>query len=230
VVKVDLHVHTHYSIDAGLSPREVVRVALKRGLGGVAVTDHGTVRGGLAVREASPPGFIAIPGVEVNTYVGHLLVLFVDEEESWPSDPFEVVERASRLGGLVILAHPFDSIRGGERGKVWKVARAVDAVEALNSRSLSMKSALEAERLAREVGKPITAGSDAHFSLELGRAYLNVEASGGEDVREALIKRRCKVEGGLSPPYVHLMSSIVKGARKLNYLLAKRSSATYRPC
>jgi len=220
VVKLDLHVHTAYSHDAGLRPEQVVKEALRRGLSGVAVTDHGTVKGGLAVKKLSPPGFMVIPGVEVKTTKGDLLVLFV-EDEVRPGEPLEVVDRARELGGLVVLPHPFDHARRSTLKEVEELARRVDAVEAFNSRCLSIESNFKAQRLAKELGKPVTAGSDAHFALELGRAYTLVEANGLEEAKEAILKGRAVIKGELSPPYVHLMSRMVKEARRIKGFLAK---------
>ena len=81
----DLHLHTHYSADACGSPEEMVAAAKRRGLSGIAITDHNTCdaldyltsvglirHDGLAV-----DGFLIIPGVEVSTADGHLLCLGV---------------------------------------------------------------------------------------------------------------------------------------------------------
>ncbi|RLF14467.1 MAG: metal-dependent phosphoesterase [Thermoprotei archaeon] len=218
LLKLDLHVHTAYSLDAGLKPEDVAREALKRGLNGVAVTDHGTVKGGLVVRKLSPEEFLVIPGVEVKTTEGDLLALFVEEEVK-PGDPLEVAERIRELGGIVVLPHPYDYARRSTIRGVERLARIVDAVEVFNSRCLSMHSNLRAAELARAKGKPVTAGSDAHFALELGRAMVLVEAEGLDGVREAILKGDVKVEGRLSPPYVHLMSRLVKESRRLKGLV-----------
>jgi predicted metal-dependent phosphoesterase TrpH len=43
-LKIDLHVHTCYSEDALTTPEEVVYYARKKGLDGVAITDHETLK------------------------------------------------------------------------------------------------------------------------------------------------------------------------------------------
>ena len=48
----DLHIHTHYS-DGSLSPNDVVEEAIRNGLSCVAITDHDTVEGVPAVKEAA---------------------------------------------------------------------------------------------------------------------------------------------------------------------------------
>ena len=44
-MKYDLHVHSRYSYDGILSPEEIVKIAIKKGLNGIAITDHNTIRG-----------------------------------------------------------------------------------------------------------------------------------------------------------------------------------------
>lgn len=223
-IKLDLHVHSIYSRDAGLAPKDIVEISVRKGLAGVAVTDHGTVKGGLKVKEVSPPGFIAIPGAEVKTSRGDLLVLFVEDEVK-PGEPLEVIEKARELGGLVILPHPFDHARRATMKKAEEVARKVDAIEGFNSRCLSNYSNLRAVELAKALGKPTTGGSDAHFALELGRAFtLMDEAERLEDVREAILKGEVWVEGRLSPPYVHLMSRVRKTWMSLTSSLSSRGA------
>ena len=43
--KIDLHVHTSYSPCSTLSVRTIEAVARKRGLDGIAITDHNTLEG-----------------------------------------------------------------------------------------------------------------------------------------------------------------------------------------
>ncbi len=60
----DYHIHTYYS-DGTLSPTEVVRWAVSRGLRSIAITDHDGIDG---VKEASAAGLdagiVVIPGIE----------------------------------------------------------------------------------------------------------------------------------------------------------------------
>ena len=42
-MKYDLHIHLKYSSDGVLDPEKIVKIAAKRGLNGVAITDHNTI-------------------------------------------------------------------------------------------------------------------------------------------------------------------------------------------
>src|SRR3990172_4235324 len=68
LLRVDLHTHTHYSPDSIISPRRFVEACRRKGINCVAVTDHNTIRGALAVRELAD--FPVIVGEEIRTAGG----------------------------------------------------------------------------------------------------------------------------------------------------------------
>ena len=76
-VKADLHVHSTYSSDSIITPKELVFYARKRGLNAVAVTDHNQVEG--ARKIAGETDFLIIPGTEVSSRDGHIIGLNVNE-------------------------------------------------------------------------------------------------------------------------------------------------------
>ncbi|MGI9952514.1 PHP domain-containing protein [Moorellaceae bacterium AZ2] len=82
VKRGDLHTHTTAS-DGKLPPHELVKLAYRKGLATVAVTDHDTVDGlGEALVAASLYGVEVIPGIELSTeWEGrdvHLLGYYID--------------------------------------------------------------------------------------------------------------------------------------------------------
>ena len=95
----DLHVHSDRS-DGLQSPKELVRLAEKKGLGGLALTDHDTLDG-IPEFLATPTtsDIVLVPGVEVSTeYLGkevHILGYFVPYGES-PIEERLRVNRESR--------------------------------------------------------------------------------------------------------------------------------------
>ena len=64
-VKADLHVHSTYSPDSLITPKDLIFYAKKRGLNAVAVTDHNRVEG--AIKMAKETDFLIIPGTEVSS-------------------------------------------------------------------------------------------------------------------------------------------------------------------
>lgn len=78
VKNTDLHTHSHYS-DGQLSPKELVRLAKKRGVKTLALTDHNSVKGVReAVSEGRRIGVNVIPAVEVEADTGEVLGYFID--------------------------------------------------------------------------------------------------------------------------------------------------------
>ncbi|MCW3133792.1 MAG: PHP domain-containing protein [Methanophagales archaeon] len=43
-MKYDLHIHSKYSSDGIIEPEKIIKIALKRGLDGIAITDHSTIK------------------------------------------------------------------------------------------------------------------------------------------------------------------------------------------
>lgn len=138
-----------------------------------AVTDHDSVRGCRATVElASPyPDILVIPGVEISTQYGDIVVLGTDELPPRPWTPEVVVDYAKSVGGVSIVAHPYREYGMGERARNYKV----DAIEVLNGGS-SQAANNQAKELAKSMGLPGTAGSDAHQVSELFSVFSQVDA------------------------------------------------------
>src|SRR5918912_3861614 len=78
--RLDLHMHTHHSRDCTIPTAEVIRLCRRRGLDGIAVTDHNTLAGGLEAAALAPPGFTVIPGEEIKSSEGEIIRPFPSEE------------------------------------------------------------------------------------------------------------------------------------------------------
>ena len=65
-IKADLHVHTTYSKDSLITPKDLVYYAKKRGLNAVAVTDHNQLEGSFKIAKETKD-FLIIPGMEVSS-------------------------------------------------------------------------------------------------------------------------------------------------------------------
>ncbi len=205
MIVADLHVHSRYSEDSFLDPRAIIKVALARGINCLAITDHNTIKGGMELlREARDlKDFIAIPGIEVQTDVGDVILLFVSEEvRARKLD--ELLDYAKSVGAITVLAHPYR-----KHLMVEELAKRVQAIEVLNARS-NKSANLRARGLALRLGKAICAGSDAHVAFEIGKAVTIMKGSSEEDVREALTKGETRVFGSESSPLVHVLSFTCK--------------------
>jgi len=198
---VDLHVHTKYSFDSLLEPRTIIKLALKRGLSAIAITDHNTIRGSLlTVREASSvKDLMVIPGVEVKTDKGDVIGLYVQDEVK-AREFYTVIEEIRLQDGLVVLPHPYN----GHKGFVEELISYVDVVEVLNGRSSHVKNAM-ALRLANDLDKPSIACSDSHFSFEIGRVKTKFcsDPSSPEELRRLILNGKRVFIGKESSFIVH---------------------------
>ncbi len=114
-LRIDLHTHSNAS-DGELTPAELVRLALERGLTTIALTDHDSVAGIDAAQQAARGTALqVIPGVELSADVPqgevHVLGYFVD----WRAADFEAM---------------LEKFREGRYGRAEKMARKLTALGA----------------------------------------------------------------------------------------------------
>lgn len=98
--RFDLHIHTTHS-DGTYAPAQVVNLARRSGLTGVAITDHDTLSGIAEARAAAGPDLEVIAGVEISSeFAGrelHLLGYFFRLDDAALSAGLERL-RAHRVG------------------------------------------------------------------------------------------------------------------------------------
>ena len=175
MIRIDCHCHTISSWDAMTDHAGLVRDALAAGLDALIVTDHGTLDGLHRLREIDTPLRI-VPGVEIQTADGELLAYFLEELPPPGKDAAWTIAFIHDHGGLAVLPHPF-AVTAHARVKpphLWTAAAHVDAIEGLNARGEWPGADAKARELAARLGKPLTAGSDAHLPKCVGRAYLEM--------------------------------------------------------
>lgn len=200
-LKIDLHVHTFYSSDSTITPKELVIWAKKRGLDAVAVTDHNVFEG--ALRLSKNKDFLIIPGIEVSTLYGHVLGLDINERIPPKLDVTTTIEKIHKAGGIAIAAHPTAIYRGKLRRHV---TTEFDAVEVINASSVPFRFSNYINRkIAKRLNLPQTGGTDAHTVLEIGMAYSLVNASLEKDeIISAITKGRVKACGKPIPLLIRL--------------------------
>ena len=191
---LDLHNHTRYSPDSRVSPAELVTVARRIGLQGIAITDHNAVSGIREAREAAGEGFLVLPGTEVSTRDGHLLAYGVDEAVARDLSVGETVERITALGGVAVAAHPYRFWSGLGEDALGQAR--FPAFETCNGRTLKWGNG-RARAKARAVHVGETGGSDSHFLDEVARAVTSVNSGPTHegDVLQALAQGKTKAQG-----------------------------------
>jgi predicted metal-dependent phosphoesterase TrpH len=170
----DFHIHTVYSSDSLIQPKTLVDMLLAHNYIKVAaVTDHDSVRAckPTMALAAAYSDILIIPGVEVSTTAGDMLVLGTCELPPKPWEPQNVADYAKSVGAVSIVAHPYRLYGMGDVARTLKV----DAIEVLNGGS-SAAANQQAKEMAKQVGLPGTAGSDAHQLSELFSVCNEVQA------------------------------------------------------
>jgi len=167
MIDLELHSHTRYSIDSLNRIADTVRTCREVGIDRIAITDHNEIAGAVRAYELAPD--LVIVSEEVKTTQGELLCLFINELIPRGVTPEEAIERTHAQGGIVGAPHPLDPIRSGlGRANLVRLAPKLDFIEVFNARTLDLARNAEAEVLARELGLPRSAGSDAHLLREIG--------------------------------------------------------------
>ncbi len=218
-MKFDLHIHSSFSPDAINAPDAICRAAIRKSLGGIALTDHDTTAGWEEMQKAAErAGLLFIPGVEQKVVVrgqvvGEVLCLFLRESVR-SHNMSEILAEVEAQGGLVVAAHPFDHRRPalGRSGVIMEHLHRI-ALEVLNGRSYTGEGNRQAEACAEAHRRPVTAGSDAHTPFEVGNVCIEAEVGTVEELRRAIRGRKVRVTGRVSHPVFSLYS----GMRKLGF-------------
>lgn len=125
--KADLHIHSFgeegsYDVtDTNMTPENIVETAIEQGLSIISITDHNEDRNSnRAIKYSQGKKILVIPGIEVSTLQGHLLVYFEkyddlknfrgkltisDNKETCAQGIVECLSLAKQYNGIGVLAH-----------------------------------------------------------------------------------------------------------------------------
>jgi predicted metal-dependent phosphoesterase TrpH len=202
-IKADLHVHTTYSKDSLITPKELVYYSKKSGLNAVAVTDHNYLEG--AYKIAKETDFLIIPGMEVSSSDGHIMALNVKGLIPRGLSAIETVERIHDADGIAIACHPFVLFKGCLKENVHS---SFDAIEIINARAFPFKrSVKKATQTADRLKLPRVGGTDAHYGPQIGYGYTVIEVAEPtvDAIAEAIVKGNCQPCGRAVPLTLNLM-------------------------
>ncbi|RQD83605.1 MAG: PHP domain-containing protein [Methanocalculus sp. MSAO_Arc2] len=214
-LRCDLHIHTNHSRDGESRVEDIVRRAEDVGLDAIAITDHDTVSGARYAMTLQTPVLI-IPGIEVSTKQGHLLVLGVTDLIPPGLTVAQTIKIARSMGGVTILPHPFHMLRHGVGLRLREAFALVDAVEAFNSRFIVGTANRKASRMARRYGKPCIGGSDAHHWRYVGYGSTLIDADPSvESILAAIREGRTVASCRMTPLYTYTRQSLRSSWRRL---------------
>ena len=213
----ETHLHTCEASACGkVHGEDYIPYMMAKGFSGIIVTDHffnGNTRvpsnlpwrdrvemycSGYerALKASEGRDFTVMFGVEVNFYKDEYLIYGIDKQ--WLLDNecimdmtrIELHEAVNKAGGIMIQAHPYR-----ERDYLSDIklapASAIDGVEIYNAANYPNMNALGYE-FARDLGMPMTAGSDIHYFYEgdMGGMLFNEKIRSVKDYVAAIQNRK----------------------------------------
>ena len=179
---IDLHTHSYpHSDDSFMSVDELIEGSKSLGLDGICLTDHDAFWTDEQIRDlSSKHEFLVIPGCEINTEAGHVLVFGLSQYEFGMHKPEFLRASVDQVDGVMIAAHPYrrrfleePAERPGVREEMLERAsgdgffRMCRGIEALNGRGLAIQNQFSLE-LGGRLSTNMTAGSDAHKVEQIG--------------------------------------------------------------
>ncbi len=216
-MRFDLHIHSNHFKDSNLAVDDILEQAVKIGLDGIAICDHNTVAGSLhgkkRAKELDLP-LLVLPGLEVSTTRGHLIILGITEDIKPELTPEETTRLARQMGAVVIAAHPFKMRSIGNVDGL-----DVDAIETFNSRCIFGENA-KARKMAQALGKPEVGGSDSHMLATVGLGFTEIDAPPDEEaVLCAIRKGKIRSGGKTAPMYVIIVQAVRGFFRRLRNMV-----------
>ena len=133
--------------------------------------------------------------------------------------PKDTIRALREQGAIISVSHPFDEMRKGAwlEHDLLDIIDEVDAIETFNARCVVAGYNDHAKQFAKQRALVGTVGSDAHIPQEYGMALARLQPfQTPQEFLHAL--QTANTQERLSPPYVHLGSSLAKWSRKLNLI------------
>jgi predicted metal-dependent phosphoesterase TrpH len=216
IKKYDLHVHSYYSKCSIIKPVDILKRAKEKGLNGIAITDHDTLKAYPILKKLNKDkDFEIIPGEEIHTNHGHLLGLYLTKEIV-SRDLFEAIDEIHAQGGIVIVPHPFTVAFHSFTYPLSKLKSKIDAVEAFNSRNFQHYNNIAKTEISR-LGFSQVGSSDAHIPQDIGNGYTLFIG----DLRTALKNKKTQIGGTTKYAIVSNLSATLN-SRIIYYIRGPR--------
>ena len=181
-MKIDLHLHSEFSWDSSVSISDYISKAEQMDFSAISITDHNNTDSHDVIRDLqSQTSVLLIPGQEVSTRDGHLLVYGWLPSIKSQLSMQETVQFAVEKGGYCIAAHPFDKFRSGKGTKIFESN--ILGFEILNASSWLGYPNWKAKKVFKSHPSYVgVANSDAHRLEEFGSAYTILDPDGNPTI------------------------------------------------
>tara|TARA_Y100001001_G_scaffold103190_1_gene100856 strand:+ start:271 stop:879 length:609 start_codon:yes stop_codon:yes gene_type:complete len=171
-----------------MSVDELIEGSKSLGLDAICLTDYDAFWTNEQIDDLSNRhNFLIIPGCEINTEAGHVLVFGLSKYEFGMHKPEFLQACVDKAGGAMIAAHPYrrrfieePAEKPGVREEMLERAggdeffQMCQGLEALNGRGLSIQNQFSLD-LGGMLSVSMTAGSDAHKVEQIGTVATEFE-------------------------------------------------------
>ena len=192
--KMDSHIHSEYSPDSKSKLEDIFKVAKKKDIEIIGISDHNTVEGSKKAQKlAKNYDLLVIPSIEVSTLEGHVLGFGCEENIKRDLQAAETIDLIHDQGGLAIIPHPYCFYRHGLLCKENYKELKIDAIETKNARFIIGYCNNKAKKLSKKENLPGLGASDAHFYKFVGDCYSKIDCE--KDIDSVLKSiKKAKVE------------------------------------
>jgi predicted metal-dependent phosphoesterase TrpH len=160
---------------------------------------------------------LVIMGEEIMTTRGEILALFVTEFIPPYLTPAETISKLKKQGAFIAVSHPFDPFRSRwNLQDLEELAPDLDAVEVFNAKCFSDQMNNQAAEFADQHNLAGLTGSDAHWLMELGNAWVKLPPFDSADELRAVI-RQGEVQGKRSGIWPRFLWPYLKLRKKLDH-------------
>ncbi len=153
---------------------------------------------------------------EIKSTAGDIIGLFLREEIPRDLTPRDTAGAIKEQGGIVLVPHPFDSLRRSALGRaaVDSIREQIDILEVFNARTLRDRDNEAARAYVREHRLVGSVGSDSHISREVGVCWqlMSPWDQPGQFLENL---RGAELHEELAPAWVHAGSSLHAYSTKL---------------
>lgn len=184
-MKIDFHLHSNASSDCASKPEDIIAWAHRKGLDGLALTNHDNINGFEEVhRLARMSGITLIPAVEISAGRGTHYLVYFTPEPPLPKNDLELIAEVHRRGGIVGVAHPYRSDTGLKYNQIIKnlytedeadtILNALDLIEGVNAKSPERDNGRAMQLAFAYPHLGIICGSDSHQAPTVGAVHLDI--------------------------------------------------------
>ena len=226
-IRFDMHIHSCYSADSSIPVKTIADSYWRTGILPL-VCDHNSIAGSERVYDIlcnNDPDLPYILAEEIMTSDGEIIGLFLTEEIPKLLSAAETIDAISDQGALALVPHPFCTYRTCcLRKDIMEMSlNRIDIIEGYNSRVLDDWENSMARGYAGWRKKPVSAGSDAHTSFELGRTYVRMEPfTDPKGLMKAL--PYASVHYNHMHPMIHTLTRCVVACKKMGILQNPRDN------